>query len=204
MNFRRIPDAQLADFSANVLTLLGGTQLAAIPATTRTALTTAFGNLPGDLGTQTADAAAAEAEKKSKVSIKNSTREQLELLLTQVRDTLKAGLATKGEYDLCGFDFGAKASGPYVPIDPTELSAFGYSNGVNKVTFKGNNPSGSVVYEIWRRQGDDGPWMLISTTTKQSFTDTPVTPGQYYEYKARAVAAKSVSNFTNSAVVYGV
>ncbi len=32
----------------------------------------------------------------------------------------------------------------------------------------------------------------------------PVTPGQYYEYKVRAAAPKSVSNFSNSAVVYGV
>jgi hypothetical protein len=58
-------------------------------------------------------------------------------------------------------------------------------------------------YEIWRRHGDEGPWGIIATTRKQAFADTPVTPGQYYEYKVRAVAAKSTSNYSNSAVVYG-
>jgi hypothetical protein len=201
MNFRKIPDAHLADFAANVLTLLGGTQLASIPTATRTALTAAFGNLPGDLGTQTADAATAEAARKSVVSQKNGTREQLTALLAQVRDSLKAGLAPKAEYDLCGFSFAETAQGPYVANDPTEMSAFGYSNGVNKVVFKGNNPTGRVTYEIWRRQGDEGLWQIHATTKKQSFTDTPVTPGQYYEYKVRAVAPKSVSNFSNSAVL---
>lgn len=146
----------------------------------------------------------AESERNSAVSMKNGTRNQLITLLVQVRDNLKAGLAKKEQYDLCGFDFAEKPQGPYVPLDPTDLSAFGYSNGVNKLAFKGNNPSGSVTYEIWRRQGDEGPWGVLGSTKKQSFTDTPVTPGQYYEYKVRAVASKSVSNFTNSAVVYGV
>ncbi|MEP6848972.1 MAG: hypothetical protein ABI999_08945, partial [Acidobacteriota bacterium] len=68
----------------------------------------------------------------------------------------------------------------------------------------GNNKSGSVVYQVWRRQGDTGAWGLLATTKKQTFTDAPVTPGQYYEYKARASAARSVSHFSNSAVVYGV
>ena len=178
MNFRKIPDAQLADFAANVLVLLGGTQLASIPTATRTALTTAFGTMPDDLGTQTADASTAESARKSKVSLKNGTREHLILVLSQVRDTLKAGLAPKEQYDLCGFDFAEKPQGPYVPVDPTELSAFGYSNGVNKVVFKGNNLPGRVMYELLRLQADEGPSQMHAAIRKQTFTDTPVTPGQ--------------------------
>ncbi|HKX82872.1 MAG TPA: fibronectin type III domain-containing protein [Pyrinomonadaceae bacterium] len=201
MNFRKIPDAQLADFAANVLVLLGGTELQSIPTATRTALTTAFGNLPGELGTQTANAATVKATGKSAISLKNGTREQVVALLAQVRDSLKAGLAPREQYDLCGFSFAEVPSGPYVANDPTELSGFGYSNGVNKVVFKGNNPSGRVTYEIWRRQGDQGQWLIHATTRRQSFIDTPVTPGEYYEYKVRAVAAKSVSNFSNPAII---
>lgn len=84
------------------------------------------------------------------------------------------------------------------------MSAFGYSNGVNKIRFSGNNRNGRVNYEIWRRHGDTVGWSLHATTKRQRFTDTPVTPGQYYEYKVRAAAATNTSNFSNAAVVYGV
>jgi hypothetical protein len=39
---------------------------------------------------------------------------------------------------------------------------------------------------------------------KLRFAELDVTPGQYYEYKVRARAAKNVSLFSNSAVVYGI
>ena len=122
--------------------------------------------------------------------------------MSQVRDALKAGLAPKKQYDLCGFDYPATRS-RYEAQDPTKLSAFGYSNGVNKIRFSGNNRPGQAVFEIWRRHGDTVDWALHAITRKQSHTDTGITPGQYYEYKVRAIAAKSVSNFSNSAVVYG-
>ena len=204
MNFRKLSDKALADFGANVLTLLGGTQLKAIDAAVRTKLVTALGTLPADLSTQSATAGIAETARKAATSTKNTTRFQLEATMAQVKNALLAGLAPKDQYDLCGFDSRSPIAGPYVPLDPTELSAFGYSNAVNVIKWKGNNRLGSVVYEVWRRQGDTGTWALLATTKKQSFTDAPVTPGQYYEYKARASAAKSVSHFSNAAVVYGV
>ena len=78
------------------------------------------------------------------------------------------------------------------------------SNGVNKLRFDGNNGWSRIQYEIWRREGRSGSWMLLSTTSKQSFTDTPVVPGQFYEYKVRALAATAVSAFSGTAVVYGM
>jgi len=204
MKFRQLPDKDLADFAANVLTLLGGTQLKAIDTTVRTKLVTALGTLPDDLSTQSASASVAETERKAAVSTKNTTRFQVEALMSQVKNSLVAGVAPKEQYDLCGFDLRSPGVGAYVPQDPTELSAVGFSNAVNVIKWKGNNRSGSVVYELWRRQGDTGAWALLATTKKQTFTDTPVTPGQYYEYKTRARAARSVSHYSNAAVVYGV
>jgi hypothetical protein len=58
-----------------------------------------------------------------------------------------------------------------------------------------------VTYETWRRERG-GEWVIIGSTKKQSYTDAPVTPGVFYEYKVRAVATKTVSNFSNTAVVY--
>lgn len=158
---------------------------------------------PVDLATQTATAAVAEAARKAAVSTKNATKAQVIALMSRIRDALKAGRATKNQYDLCGFDFPVLRV-TYEAQDPTKLSAFGFSNGINKIKFAGNNKPGSVVYEIWRRQGDTAPWTMHATTKKQTFTDAPVQPGQYYEYKVRAMAAKSVSNFSNPAVIYGV
>jgi hypothetical protein len=203
MNFRRLSDNDLADFASNVLALLGGTELSAIDTAVRTALTTAIGTLPDDFGQQVRDASNAEGTRMAAVSVKNDSRDQLLAFMSQVRNALLAGVAPKNQYDLCGFDFRDAPVGNYVAQDPTELSAFGYSNGVNTIKYKGNNAPNSVVYEIWRRQGDTGELILHATTKKQSFEDTPVTPGQYYEYKVRAVASKSVSNFSNPAVVYG-
>lgn len=204
MNFRRLSDKQLADFAANVSSLLGGVELKAINTAVRTALVAEIGTAPADLSAQSATASVAVAEKTAAVSTKNATRDQVVELMSQVKSALLAGRASKDQFDLCGFDFRAAQSGPYVAQDPTELSAFGFSNGVNQIKFKGNNRVNSVVFEVWRRQGDTGAWALLATTRKQLFTDSPVTPGQYYEYRVRAKAAKSISHFSNSSVVYGV
>ena len=202
MNFRKLSENDLSDFAANVNTLLGGSELSAIDAHVREDLVTAIGILPPTLSTQTAAAGVAEGERKAAVSARNATRAQIRALMGRVRDALKAGIAPKNHYDLCGFDFPATPS-TYEAQDPTNLSATGFSNGINKIRFFGNNKPGQVVYEIWRRRGDTVDAGLHAMTKKQSFTDMGVTPGQYYEYKVRAVAAKSVSHFSNSAVVYG-
>lgn len=203
MNFRRLSDNDLADFAANVVDLLGGTKLSAIEPAVRSNLVMAIGTLPADIDIQAQAAMASEGERKAAVSIKNSYREQIINLMSQVRNSLIAGLAPKEQFDFCGFDFRDPASSTYVAQDPANLSAFGYSNAVNVIRFDGNNKTGTVVYEVWRRHGDTVDWYLHATTTKRSFTDTPVTPGEYYQYKVRAVAARTVSNFSNSAVVYG-
>jgi hypothetical protein len=202
MNFRTLSENDLSDFAANVGTLLGGDDLVSLDPNVRTDLGTALGTLPAALKAQTAAAAVAEAERKAAVSTRNQTRAQIRSLMGRVRDALKAGVAPKTQYDLCGFDY-PTSRGPYVPVAPTALSAFGYSNGVNVLRFTGNNKSGVVVYEIWRLYGDTVDWGLYATTKKQSFEDNSVTPGEYYEYKVRAVAAKSASTFSNAAVVYG-
>jgi len=202
MNFRLLTENDLADFAANVAALLAGTELVSIDPAVRTDLAAAIGTLPTTLATQTAASAVAEDERKASVSSKNDTRFQLIALMSQVRDALKAGLAPKKEYDLCGFDY-RKEAATVIAADPKDLSAEGTSNGVNYLVWSGNNKNGTVVYEIWRIAGDTDPWALHATTKKQSYTDTPVTPGQVYNYKVRAVAASTVSNFSNTAVVYG-
>ena len=87
--------------------------------------------------------------------------------------------------------------------DPTDLTAAALSVGMNGLAWNGNNEMGTVIYEVWRLQGDTEPFRLIAVTKKQVYLDRSVAPGAYYNYKVRAVAPKSVSNFSNTAVVYG-
>jgi len=86
---------------------------------------------------------------------------------------------------------------------PSDLSATGLSNGINRIEFSGRNEASKVSFEIWRRHGDTADWTLIETTRDQTFEDSPVTPGQYYEYKVRVKKEDEVSEFSESVVVYG-
>ena len=203
MDFRRLGDLDLAGFATNVITQLGGSSMAAIDSHVSSALATAIGSLPATLETEAAAAAVARDASRAAVAQKNLTRRELIALLKQVRDTLIANNAPKDEYAVAGFDYQDQVLTSYTAQDPTDLSAFGYSNGVITMRFSGNNKPGRVVYEIWRRHGDTVGWSIHALTRRQRYVDTGITPGQYYEYKVRAVAARSVSNFSNSAVVYG-
>ncbi len=87
------------------------------------------------------------------------------------------------------------------PVPPTGLTAKGLPGAVNQIAFGGEG--GDVSFEIWRRHGDTVDWYLHATTKEPNFDDSPVKPGQYYEYKVRAVRGDAVSEFTPSAVVYG-
>ena len=68
------------------------------------------------------------------------------------------------------------------------------------VEFSGNSESS---FEIWRRHGDTVDWYLHATTNDPAYDDSDVKPGQYYEYKVRAVRGDSASEFSSSAVAYG-
>lgn len=201
-NSAYLSDADLVDFAKNVEKNLKTHKVTCFDDAVADDLAATLSPLNGTFEAKIEESAASEAATKAVNAEKRSQRSQLEERLGTIQSFLTANKGAEADYDRCGFNF-PKAKSTVVANDPTELTAFGTSNGVNSLAFKGNNKSGSVVYEIWRRHGDEGPWGITATTKKQVFADTPVTPGQYYEYKVRAVASKSTSNFSNSAVVYG-
>lgn len=204
MDFRRLSENDLSSFVENIKELLAGPELSAIDPAVRAALLIEIGTLPEDLATQTADAEVAKAVRSAAVTVRNGTLRRTRKVTARVRGLLETADAPKAQFDLCGFDYAADPVGMYVAQNPTELSAVGYFNGVNRLKFKGNNKRRRVVYQIWRRTSRDTAFGMHGTTTKQSFSDDPVTPGQFYEYKVRAVAPKSDSQFSNPAIVYGM
>jgi hypothetical protein len=90
-----------------------------------------------------------------------------------------------------------------MPNAPTELVAKAVKKGLNTLEFSGNNAGGSVRYEIWRLNGDTAPFEVVATVEGETFDDTDATPGEYYNYKVRAVDGDKTSEFSNTAVVYG-
>ncbi len=192
-----------ADFAANVAALLGGSELSALDPGFRATVLSALGTLPAELAAAQAKCVEARDQAIAATSARNAIKGQVDIIMSQVAAGLRAGLAPRSQFDLCGFGYPFGPRPRLIPAAPTALSAFGLSNGVNSIRFYGNNKPGRVAYEIWRRTDKDGQWALLKTTTKQSYRDTPVTPGQYYEYKVCALAATAVSAFSGTAVVYG-
>lgn len=202
MNYRKLTDADLVDFAKNVEKKLTVHEVTCLDNAVADDLAATLSPLNGTFEAKIEQSAESEAATQAVNAEKRAQRSQVEERLATVQSFLTANKGPEADYERCGFNF-PKAKSTVVANDPTELTAIGTSNGVNSLAFKGNNKSGSVVYEIWRRHGDEGPWGINATTRKQAYADTPVTPGQYYEYKVRAVASKSTSNYSNSAVVYG-
>ena len=80
--------------------------------------------------------------------------------------------------------------GTIIPIAPTDLAAVGYSNGINALDWVSGNIPGTVTFAIECKIGDTSPYVLVGTTTQQKWIHEGVTPGQFYQYRTRAQAAR--------------
>jgi len=84
-------------------------------------------------------------------------------------------------------------------LTPSQCEATAHDRTI-ELRFKKND---GRTLEIWRREGDTTGWELIATTTRSRFVDRPTKPGQYYEYRTRAIKGEVASDFSPSTVVYG-
>ena len=118
--------------------------------------------------------------------------------------SMKAVHSGPEEYDAIGFDPPARVRRMIEPQAPTELSAKGYSNGVNILGFKGNNRPNTVRYLIEAKVGDAADYAIIGVSKAQKFKHENVTPGVPCQYRVRAQAARGpASECSNEAAVYG-
>ncbi len=202
MNYRELNDADLVDFSKNVELRLAEHEVTSLPDDLADDLAATIAPLNVSLETVIESSVENTALKQSVNAVKLTQREEMIVRLSAIKNYLVAAESPKSDFEICGFSY-RKNAAPIIAQDPTDLAASGTSNGVNRLRFRGNNPSGSVNYEVWRREGDTAPWAFLLFTGKQQFSDAPVVPGQYYEYKVRAVAKTNTSYWSNSAVVYG-
>ncbi len=204
MNPHKLRRAQLVDFGATAVTVLTAGGAGDVDPAIQTALSADLDPMVTELGTNEGATVDALAAYRAAVQAAELQR-QLSLIGVQnLKNQLRAAGCAPEVFAALGYDAPIVTPVIYIPNDPSDCSATGYSNGIIRVVWAGNNPAGYVLYQVWRREGDDGEWSIIGTSGKQKYTDVGIIPGQYYEYKIRAMAARHFSNFSNSAVVYGV
>lgn len=202
MEYRRLNDPLLASFSRNVADKLAAHEVTCLDNALADDLAAMLAPLNTSFEANIDASIESMAVKQAATAARLSDRAAIIEVLSTVLTYLKATGGTPTDFEICLFDY-PKTPVTVIPAAPTDLVAKGTSNGVNTLTFTGNNKPGNVTYEIWRRHGDTAEWGVIGLTRKQTYINMPVTPGEYYEYKVRAVAAKTMSAFSNTAVVYG-
>lgn len=152
-----------------------------------------------------ADMAQIEARTAALEATRIAQDKRLELLrlLQNLKYMMKALSSGDVEFAGIGFDLPARERRIVTPQPPGELAVRGYSNGVNMLTFTGNNVPNSVVYIIEAKMAADGPYTMIGSSRRQSFKHIGVIPGQLYQYRVCAQATRGmVSDWSNEAVVY--
>ena len=201
MRFDRKPPLELAQFLQNLATLLAGTELSAIHPNLRADLLAEIGALPATITSKHQAVVVLSEQLAAAYSSRNDSMALGVAAGRRVRKNLASADAPKEQWDLCGFDLPEGRRSEYIAETPTSLAVSDFFQGVVKGRFEGNNKSGSVLYEIHRQTGNDGPWVLHMAVTVPSFVDEDVALGVYYSYRVRAKAAKNVSTFSNIAVV---
>ncbi len=201
-NYRRLSDADLVDYLKNMADRLANHKVECFDNALSDDLAAALEPIANVYETVTEEAVSVDTLKQSVTATKATTREQALELISNVHSYLKSKHGGPSDYEILGFNF-PKQGSRIIAQRPDQLTATATSYGVVFLKFRGNNKPGNVFYEIWRRQGDEGPWTPHLMTKRQRAQDSPVTPGQYYEYKVRAVAATNTSEFSDSVVIYG-
>ena len=205
MNPRILTRAQLVDFAANAATAVADGKVSGFLAAQNTAISDALTDANAELAAAETNKVNTHALDLESTQIADDKREMVLKISQDLKFAMKGVDSPASEYDALGFDPPVESRSIVSPQTPTGLAASGFSNGVNSLTFTGNNKPGSVTYVIEAKIGDTAPYVIVGTCTKQSFKHLGVTAGQFYQYHVRAQAARGlVSDWSNEAVVYGL
>jgi len=205
MDPHKLSRADLVDFTTNAATGVADGKVSGFTAPQNTAISDALTDANTVLAAANLAVVEARAASKEATQIAIDAEAEVQQQLQDLKFGMKSVESPAADYDAIGFDPPVETRTIVTPQTPTELAATGYSNGINQLTFVGNNPGGSVTYVIEAKIGDTAPYVIVGTSTKQAFKHTGVIPGQFYQYHVRAQAARNqVSDWSNEAVVYGV
>jgi guanyl-specific ribonuclease Sa len=147
-------------------------------------------------------AVAKRSESMQATDIAQEQQDLVSKLMSGLKFTLRGAGASPGEYEAIGFTPPAETRRTVRPETPSHTAAYGVNGGV-RITFEGNNLSGSVVYQIFAQDTPKGRWELVGATTKQKFFHRGVRPGEFHQYEVKAQASNgTLSAASNTAVVY--
>ena len=205
MDPHKLSRADLVDFTTNAATGVADGKVTGFLAEQNTGFSDALTDANAVLAAANLNAVEARSASMEATQIAQDAEFEVQRILQELKFGMKSVQSPAADYDAIGFDPPAETRSIVTPQTPTELAATGFSNGINQLTFVGNNAPGSVTYVVEAKIGDTAPYVIVGTCTKQSFKHTGVIPGEFYQYHVRAQAARNlVSDWSNEAVVYGV
>jgi phage-related tail protein len=195
--------ASLADLGKNMATQIAAGKVAGLLPAQRAAISNAIAAASELVATLDKDQVAALAAFRQATTLAQSARFELLRLIQEAKNAMKSVGAEVHEYDAVGFDPPVIGRTPVTPQKPLELSAKGFSNGVNNLRFTGNNLPGRVNYIVEARAAEATQYTIIGVTRRQRFKHTGVKPGVPIMYRVYAQSARGlVSQRSNEAAVY--
>lgn len=198
-----LPRSTFVVWLSNLVAVLAAGDLVPIDVLDQAAWSAEIDALRQDLEDADTDAGTFLAQYHAAVAAADSARSAALDRVKLLKFAMLAAPCAGAEFALAGLPVPVVDPVSYVALTPSELAAEGFSNGVNRLTFLGNNVSGLVVYVVFCQIGGTGDFILVGTTSKQRFTHSGVEPGTTYRYKILARSASNDSAFSNEALVYG-
>jgi len=203
MNPNYLTRAELADFGKNTATQVANGKISGLLAAQLASISATIAEASSELAE--ADRLQVETRAAAIAATEEATvkRRQLLKLLQDLKYTMKGLESRASEFDAIGFDPPVIGRRPVIPQTPGELAAVGYSNGVNRFSFAGNNGPGRVLYLVQAKMPGTPDYTIIGSTKAQRFAHTGIRPGVPVQYRVLAVAARGqMSAPSNEAGVY--
>lgn len=100
----------------------------------------------------------------------------------------------------CGYIFDYDEI-PELPVETPKVSAV---NSVGGITVSWNWVEGAVKYNVYRRVAGSSSWVLVGTTTDESYFDNTVTNNKFYAYSVRAYDEQGDYSAYDSAKTYAI
>ncbi len=196
--------AQLVDFARNAATQVANGKVSGLLAEQILAFAAGLAADADDLAAADAEqvalraASIAATRKAQDISARSLRR------LQSLRYAMKAARCGAAQYDAVGFDPPVKGRQMVKPKVPFDLSAAGYSNGVNVLKYDSRDTPNTVAYIIEAKIGDADRYQIVGTSKNRSFKHTGVKPGVQIQYRVGSQATRGgLSEWSNEAVVYG-
>ena len=203
MNPNRMNRAHLADFGKNMAAQIAAGKVDGLLPEQVMAFSEAIAAASELVATRDKNQVAAVAAAREATQLAQDARHGMLRLTQEFKNTMKGIGSDPHEFDAVGFDPPVIGRTPVTPQKPLELSAKGFSNGINELSFTGNNLSGRVNYIIEGRIADASRFTIIGVSRRQRFKHTGVKPGVPILYRVHAQSARGlVSACSNEAVVY--